>query len=35
MCYLRVKRIQYLVQRDLDNSQTAALKVVDELPVRQ
>ncbi len=35
MRYLRGKRIEHLAQRYLDNSQTTALKVVDELPVRQ
>ncbi len=35
MRYLRGKCIEHLAQRYLDNSQTTALKVVDELPVRQ
>lgn len=35
MRYLRGKRIEHLAQRYLDNSQTAAFKIVDELPVRQ
>lgn len=35
MRYLKPKWIEHLAQRYLDNSQTAAFKIVDKLPVRQ